>query len=165
MIASLEGLRPKAKAPNSCRTLDAWVNAAERELGVGGGRIGWLVASTLVSAKLQQVVDDAGGSRFALKGGTLLQYRLGLASRATRDLDGIVSGDLDEFIALLRARLSEPWGVVEFGMSSPERIDVPSKAVKPCGSMSHACCADRLGETSRLRYRRRREGTGLPVTG
>ena len=82
MAEALGSLRPKQKAPSSCRTLDAWVAAAERELGVRGGRVGWLVATTLVSAKLQQVVDGAGGSRFALKGGTLLQYRLGIGSRA-----------------------------------------------------------------------------------
>jgi hypothetical protein len=54
-VSALETLRPKAKAPNSCRTLDAWVNLAERELGVRGGRVGWLVATTLV----KRLMEDA----------------------------------------------------------------------------------------------------------
>ncbi|WP_258742827.1 nucleotidyl transferase AbiEii/AbiGii toxin family protein [Eggerthella lenta] len=37
---------------------------------------------------LQQVVDDDNACRFSLKGGTLLQHVFGLASRATKDIDG-----------------------------------------------------------------------------
>ena len=66
-----------------------------------------------------------------LKGGTLLQHRLGLESRATKDLDGIVRGDIDDFLAGLDARMGEDWGPISFSRSEVETIDVPVKSVKP----------------------------------
>ncbi len=134
LVEGISSLAPRAKEPNSARTLNAWIAAAERELGVGGqsdGRTSWLVATTIAAAKLQQVVDDAGTSRFALKGGTLLQYRLGLSSRATKDLDGIVRGDLDDFFGVLDARLLDPWGTVGFSRSPVEEFRVPNKLINP----------------------------------
>lgn len=44
------------------------------------------------------------------EGGTLLQHKLGLASRATKDLDGIVRGDLDAFFEQMDEVLAENWG-------------------------------------------------------
>ena len=38
-----------------------------------------------------------------LKGGTLLQRRLGLASRATKDVDGLIRGDLATLRSVIRA--------------------------------------------------------------
>ena len=77
------------------------VPQAERQLGSDGGRLGWLVASTVVVAALQQAVDEQGEPLFLLKGGTLLQHRLPRLSRATTDLDGLVRGDLDRFVEVL----------------------------------------------------------------
>ena len=90
----MASLKPKGKEPRSIRVLDSWIAHAENELSIGqSGRLAWLIASTVVAAKLQQVIDCAGASRFSLKGGTLLQHRLGLCARATKDLDGIVTGE------------------------------------------------------------------------
>lgn len=50
-------LRPKDKAPNSARVLNTWIAQVERQLESDGGRLGWLVASTVVAAALQQAVD------------------------------------------------------------------------------------------------------------
>lgn len=74
-------LKPKSTEPRSIRVLDSWIAHVENELGIDrGGRLAWLVASTVVAAKLQQVIDVSGTSRFSLKGGTLLQHKLGLAA-------------------------------------------------------------------------------------
>ena len=129
---TLDALPSRAKAPNSCRALDTWIAAAEREAGIsGGGRMGWLVASTVVSAKLQQVLDESGRSRFMLKGGTLLQYRLGASFRATKDIDGVARGDLDSFIAEMDKALQEPWGTLMFSRTPVETVDVPEKQINP----------------------------------
>lgn len=85
----------------------------------------------VVAAKLQQVIDCAGASRFSLKGGTLLQHRLGLCARATKDLDGIVTGDIEDFLAALDAELMLPWGPLHFARTDAEIIRVPSRIVKP----------------------------------
>jgi hypothetical protein len=85
-LPRLSDLKPKTGPPGSARILDACVNQAQGQLGLGadGGRLGWLVASTVVVAALQRAVDESGSSLFLLKGGTLLQHRLGLVI-ITRD--------------------------------------------------------------------------------
>lgn len=132
LSGKLAELKPKNKEPRSIRVLDSWVAHAENELNLGqSGRLAWLVASTVVSAKLQQIIDDAGASRFSLKGGTLLQHRLGLCARATKDLDGIVTGDIEDFLVALDTDLMQPWGPISFARTDAEIIRVPSRMVKP----------------------------------
>lgn len=131
LAAALGGLRPKDKAPNSARVLDAWITQAERQLGADGGRLGWLVVSTVVAAALQQAVDEQGQPLFLLKGGTLLQHRLPRLSRATTDLDGLVRGDLDRFIEALDVVLTRPWGPCRLRRNPVDVIEVPNRVIKP----------------------------------
>lgn len=130
---SLSDLKPKAKPPASVSVLTQWIGHAERALGVpaAGGRMGWLVASTVVIAALQRAVDDSGTPSFLLKGGTLLQHRLGVSARATSDLDGLVRGDIDEFIVALDDALAEPWGPLTMARSEVEVIATPTRIVQP----------------------------------
>lgn len=131
LAAALDGLQPKQKAPGSARVLDAWIAQAERRLGSDGGRLGWLVASTVVAAALQQVVDEQGEPLFLLKGGTLLQHRLPRFSRATTDLDGLIRGDLDRFIEALDDALARPWGPLMLRRNPTEVIRVPNRVAAP----------------------------------
>ena len=132
IIDAVSRMGDRGKAPASARALDSWIAAAEREVGPRAqGRVGWLVSSTVASAKLMQVLSDDGLPTFALKGGTLLQYRLELDSRATRDIDGIVRGDMDAFVVALDAALAEPWGSISFSRGPVEEFSVPGKAVNP----------------------------------
>lgn len=55
---ALDGLKAKVKEPNSARVLDAWIAQAERQLGSVGGRLGWMVASTVTATVLQRAVDN-----------------------------------------------------------------------------------------------------------
>lgn len=66
------GLAPKAKQPNSSTVLNAWIAQAESRLGpeARGGRLGWLVASSVAIAAVQRAVDAEGRQLFLLKGGT-----------------------------------------------------------------------------------------------
>src|SRR5690625_5136344 len=96
---ALSGLAPKGKAPRSARILNAWIAQAQDRLGVTGPRLGWLVAATVISAALQRAVDEYGCPFFLLKGGTLLQYRLAGMSRTTKDIDGLIRGDIDRYLA------------------------------------------------------------------
>ncbi len=132
ITAGLADLKPKEKVPNSASNLEKWIIQAESKIqGCSAGRLAWLVASTVVTAKLQQVLDEDDNPRFVLKGGTLLQHRLGLESRATKDLDGIVRGDIDAFLADLDSLLGEDWGPISFSRSQVEIVNVLVKAVKP----------------------------------
>jgi hypothetical protein len=82
-------------------------------------------------AVLQRAVDDSGKPLFLLKGGTYLQYRLPSGSRATKDVDGLVRGDLEAFLSALDGVLAEDWGSVALQRTASEVIDVPGKVVKP----------------------------------
>ena len=55
----LRTLKPKDKQPVSAAVLNNWIAQAETKLGpeARGGRLGWLVASSVVIAVLQRVVD------------------------------------------------------------------------------------------------------------
>ncbi len=131
LAQALDGLAPKDKTPPSARVLNAWITQAQDRLGSAGPRLGWLVAATVVSAALQRVVDESGAALFLLKGGTMLQYRLPGMSRTTQDIDGLVRGDIDTFLAELGKTLAEPWGPLTLVRGEVESIDVAHRLVKP----------------------------------
>jgi len=130
LAAALSTLPPKTKLPNSAHVLDNWVTQAESKLGSTRGRLGWLVASTVVAAALQQAVDEQGQPLFLLKGGTMLQHRLP-GSRATADLDGLARGSIETVMGGLDDVLQRPWGPLILRRDPIEVIDVPGKLVKP----------------------------------
>jgi hypothetical protein len=131
--AQLATLEPKTKTPTSMAILNKWIAQAEQMLGaeVKGGRLGWLVASSVAIAAVQRVVDASGQRLFLVKGGTLLLYRLNTVTRPTKDVDGMVRGDLDEFFEKLDEVLEDPWGPLELRRGEIEIIQVPEKIVKP----------------------------------
>lgn len=131
LAAALSALRPKDKQPASARVLNGWISQAERALGSDGGRLGWLVATTITTAALQQAVDEMGEPLFLLKGGTLLQHRLPGTTRATTDLDGLVRGDIDAYLAKLDQVLQRPWGACTLRRGEVETINVPNRLIKP----------------------------------
>lgn len=130
----LGSLEPKTKEPASARILNTWIAQAEDRLGgeATGGRLGWLVATSVAIAAVQRAVDLQGRQLFLLKGGTLLQHRLGVVARATKDVDGQIRGDLDSFFDSLSTVFDEPWGPVALRRGPVTVIDVPTKVVKPC---------------------------------
>jgi hypothetical protein len=126
-------LPPKTKQPASATVLNAWIAQAEGRLGdeATGGRLGWLIASTVAIAAVQQAVGADGRQLFLLKGGTLLQHRLNATARTTKDVDGLVRGDLNAFFAALEEALDSPWGPLALRRGEVELIDVPTKIIKP----------------------------------
>lgn len=84
-------------------------------------------------AAVQRAIDTEGRHIFLLKGGTLLQHRLNATARTTKDVDGLIRGDLDQFILALDAALDEPWGPLTLrrGEVEVEVVNVPTKIIKP----------------------------------
>ncbi len=133
LSALLSRLAPKAKQPVSATVLNKWIAQAEGELGeeARSGRLGWLVASSVAIAAVQRALDIDGRQLFLLKGGTLLQHRLNVTTRTTKDVDGLVRGDLDAFFVALERVLAEPWGPLALRRGEVEVIDVPARVLKP----------------------------------
>ena len=130
-LQRLDHLPDRGKEPNSARTLDAWIIQAQERVGVDHGRLGWLVASTVVVAALQRAVDESDAPRFLLKGGTYLQHRLDWAGRSTKDVDGIVRGDIDGFLDALDRSLREAWGPLRLSRTETEVIQTPTRVLRP----------------------------------
>lgn len=61
----------------------------------------------------------------------MLQYRLPGMSRTTKDIDGLVRGDLDQFLVELDKALGQPWGPLTLKRQEVERIEVPNRSIKP----------------------------------
>lgn len=131
VLDRLRALGDRGKAPHSPGVLNQWVSAAQGAVGLEATLLNWLVASSVVVATLQRAVDADGTSRFLLKGGTYLQYRMGWTGRATKDVDGIVRGELDEFFQSLDETLGQPWGPLTLERTEVEVIDTPGKVIKP----------------------------------
>lgn len=129
----LKTLRPKGKQPVSAKVLDTWIAQAQGQLGeeAQGGRLGWLIASSVAVAAVQRALDTEGRQLFLLKGGTLLQHRLYSTARTTKDVDGLIRGDMDAFFVALESVLDEPWGPLTLRRGEVEIIDVPTKLIKP----------------------------------
>jgi hypothetical protein len=129
----LRELKAKESQPNSVSILTKWINHAELQLGgeAGGGRLGWLMASSVAVAVVQRALDKDGRQLFLLKGGNLLQHRLDVPSRTTKDIDGLVRGDIDNFIEILDEVFLEPWGPFTLRRGLMEVINVPTRLLKP----------------------------------
>lgn len=132
LAALLRTLTPKTKEPVSTKVLNTWIAQAEGKLGdeAKGGRLGWLVASSVAIAAVQRAIDADGRHLFLLKGGTLLQHRLNATARTTKDVDGLIRGDLDEFIVALDEALAKPWGPLTLRRADVEVVNVPTRVIK-----------------------------------
>lgn len=120
---ALQGLTARDKQAASARILDSWVIQADNTLTPGGtgGRLRWLVASTVAIAALQRAMDSDGRVLFLLKGCTLLQHRLGRSTRATKDVDGLIRGDIERFLDVLDDALALP-ALGHFGFPEPDAL-------------------------------------------
>lgn len=123
-------LADRDKEPNSKRVLDTWIAQAVGSTGIVERRLGWIVASSVAIAALQRAAHTDGQPRFLLKGGTYLEARLGLRSRATSDIDASFRGSFDEFLTALDSCL-EPWGALELTRSEVTVMENVRRVVKP----------------------------------
>jgi hypothetical protein len=127
----LDGLPERGKEPHSARVLVGWIEQAQSSTNVAAGRLGWIVASSVVIAALQRADHHDGHPRFLLKGGAYLEVRLGLVARATKDIDTLVRGDFGDFLDALDGALGESWGPIEFRRTEVEIVENARRVVKP----------------------------------
>jgi hypothetical protein len=131
MAHPFDGLPDRGKPPGSKRHLDTWVQQAQPKTGVAVGRLGWVVASSVVVAALQRAVGPDGHPRFLLKGGAYLELRLGLETRATKDVDVLFRGNFDDFMDVLDTTLHDPWGALELQRTAVKTIENARRVIKP----------------------------------
>jgi hypothetical protein len=123
----------RGKQPASAKVLNNWIRTIEDAPGSGAKatRLSWLVASTIVTAALQRAIDEDGSPRFVLKGGSYINYLLNGEGRSTSDVDGMIRGDLDDFMEALDVALSLPWAPFTLTRTPVETFSVPDKLTEP----------------------------------
>ncbi|MDA8196657.1 MAG: hypothetical protein M0019_05530 [Actinomycetota bacterium] len=59
LVALVRALKPKTNEPVSAKVLNTWIVQAEGKLGdeAKGGRLGWLIASSVAIAAVQRAID------------------------------------------------------------------------------------------------------------
>lgn len=136
LTALLRMFAPKGKQPVSTKVLNTWIAQAEGKIGdeAKGERLGWFVASSVAIAAVQRTIDADGGRMFLLKGGKLLQHRLNATARTTKDVDGLIRGDRDEFIPALDVALDEPWGPLSLRRECLTLNPLPRTSLWPTGT-------------------------------
>ncbi|WP_180357975.1 nucleotidyl transferase AbiEii/AbiGii toxin family protein [Streptomyces sp. NP160] len=80
---------------------------------------------------LQRATGADGRPLFLLKGGLYLEHRLGLAARATKDVDTLFRGEVEAMAEELDAALADPWGPLAFQRTEIEQITA-DRQVRPC---------------------------------
>lgn len=126
----IDDLPERGKEPNSAANLSKWISKVEIDMEIGGGRLSWIVASSILVAALQRTPHADGQPLFLLKGGSLIELRLGLEARSTGDIDTLFRGDFGEMLEALDHTLAEDWGPIEFTRSEVETVDAPRR-IKP----------------------------------
>lgn len=124
-------LEPRNKAPVTVRALETWIQQAESKSGIGARRLGWLLASSVLISALQREFHFDDNPRFLIKGGAYLELRLGLKTRATKDIDTLFRGDFSQCLEVLDLALADPFGEITFQRSEAEQIAIPMGTVGP----------------------------------
>lgn len=128
MTASLPD---KQRPPASAKVLNNWLRDAQQQTGVGEGRLGWILASTVVVAALQRSLGEDQQPLFLVKGGLSMEFHLGLRARTTKDVDALFRGGLEHFETALDAAIAEPWGPFILQRTQLEEITGARRLVKP----------------------------------
>ena len=124
-------LPDRQRTPISARVLNTWLRDAQTQTGVGEKRIGWLLASTVAVAALQRAIGTDRQPLFLLKGGLLMEFHLGLDARATKDVDALFRGGVEDFEHALDSAISDPWGPFVLQRTAIEEISGARRLVKP----------------------------------
>lgn len=115
--------------PSNIRSLQARIRNKADRAGLPYGRFQRSIAVVIAGEFMRIAADDAS---LAIKGGTSLELRYGTAhSRASKDLDAVLSTRFHEFFERLQMVLREGWEGFTGTATRPEVIDVAGLAHRP----------------------------------
>jgi hypothetical protein len=113
---------PKDKPPHSVKVLHSWITTYAKETGQVPERIMRSVSYMIASLALERARDNAGTPLFLIKGGVMIELRLGLRARATRDLDAVFRAEFRSWLNQLDAAIGQPVGDFTLTRTEPEQI-------------------------------------------
>lgn len=112
---------PKRR-PKTEKHLGRLVSQYAEAHGLGVRRVRQRVAAMALLGALERVHEDDSPARFLLKGGIACELRFRNQARATRDLDAIFHGSLEELLTELGAAFATPYSGFSFSYTQPTPV-------------------------------------------
>jgi hypothetical protein len=131
MSLDFTSLPPREKEPASARILNSWVNKIAHDNNSPQDRVSWLVASAVTIGLLQKAKGEDSQPLFLLKGGVYIERKLNLATRATKDVDTLFRGNVDEFLLAVDDCIAQAMGAFTFERTEIQVIENTPLRIKP----------------------------------
>jgi hypothetical protein len=113
---------PSRSRPKTEKQLGRLVSSYAEASGVGVRRVRQRVSAMAFLGALERVHEEDFSTRFLIKGGIACELRFQDRARATRDLDGLFHGSLDELLADLDTAFAAPYSGFSFSYTPPEAV-------------------------------------------
>jgi Nucleotidyl transferase AbiEii toxin, Type IV TA system len=113
---------PKNKPPHSVKVLHSWIATYAKQTEQVPERIIRSVSYMIAALALERARDQSGAPLFLIKGGVMIELRLGLRARATRDLDAVFRAEFSTWLDKLDGAIRQPVGDFTLTRTEPERI-------------------------------------------
>jgi Nucleotidyl transferase AbiEii toxin, Type IV TA system len=114
--------QPPRGQPKTEKRLGRLVSNYAEASGLGVRRVRHRVSAMSFLGALDRVREEDSPARFLIKGGIACELRFQDQARATRDLDALFQGSLDELLADLDAAFAVPYSGFSFSYAPPEAI-------------------------------------------
>jgi len=113
---------PSRSQPKTEKQLGRLVSNYAEASGLGVRRVRQRVSAMAFLGALERVHEEDSTARFLIKGGIACELRFQNQARATRDLDALFHGSLDELIADLDKAFATPYSGFSFSYTPPEAV-------------------------------------------
>jgi hypothetical protein len=113
---------PLRSQPKTEKQLGRLVSNYAEASGLGVRRVRQRVSAMAFLGALERVREEDSPARFLIKGGIACELRFQNQARATRDLDALFHGSLDELLADLDTAFATPYSGFSFSYTPPEAV-------------------------------------------
>jgi hypothetical protein len=113
---------PPRRQPKTEKQLGRLVSRYAEASGLGVRRVRQRVSAMAFLGALERVGEEDSPTRFLIKGGIACELRFQDKARATRDLDALFHGSLDELLADMDAAFATPYSGFSFNYTQPEAV-------------------------------------------
>lgn len=113
---------PKRVPPPNHRALQDAVNRYAEYHGIAPNRVQRWVAFMVLGGTLSRLRAEDNGPAFLVKGGVLLELRLRLRARATKDYDTVFRGERARLLDTLDEAFATPYEGFTFRMTRPHEM-------------------------------------------
>ncbi|MFI5091054.1 MAG: nucleotidyl transferase AbiEii/AbiGii toxin family protein [Terriglobales bacterium] len=113
---------PSRSQPKTEKHLGRLVSNYAETSGLGVRRVRQRVSAMAFLGALGRVREEDSPGRFLIKGGIACELRFQNQARATRDLDALFHGSLDELLADLDTAFATPYSGFSFSYTPPEAV-------------------------------------------